>query len=371
MNDLTEFPESGRLRTLHVDLGRRWRGGQSQALLLASGLRDRGHAAELLAVVGSPLAARAGAAGLDTWLVAPGASRLRAALKLRKLLQRRCFDVIHCHDAHGLAAAWLAGAHRQAAVVASRRVAYPLSANVWGLARYRSARRIVAISRYVSDSVVACGIPPELVEIVYDGVLVPPLASDSERTEARRRWNPGPEAPLLGCVGYLLPEKGQEALIRALPLVRIRYPGCRLLLAGDGPCRSRLERLAAELGVTESAEFAGHVEDVAQVYRALDLFLFPSLAEPLGSALLAAMAHGLPPVAVACGAVPEIIEDGRNGLLVSSPDPAKIASAALRLLDDPPLAARLGVAARRTVEERFTASHMIEGTLALYRKIRS
>ena len=184
-------------------------------------------------------------------------------------------------------------------------------------------------------------------------------------------WNPGPEAPLLGCVGYLLPEKGQEALIRAMPILRKRRPGCRLLLAGDGPCRSDLERLAAGLDVTEAVCFAGHVEDVTQVYRALDLFLLPSLAEPLGSALLAAMAHGLPSVAVARGAVPEIIEDGRNGLLVSSPDPAGIASAALRLLDDPPLAARLGEASRRTIEERFSANRMIEGTLALYRRIKS
>jgi glycosyltransferase involved in cell wall biosynthesis len=369
MNDLTNLPARGRLRTLHVDLGRRWRGGQNQALLLACGLRDREHQAEMVAAAGSPLAERAGASGLRVHRVGPGVTRLRAALQLRRLLRRSQYDVVHCHDAHGLAAAWLGGAHRLTAVVASRRVAYPLSGTVWGLARYQRARRIVAVSRFVRESVLACGLSPEQVEVVYDGVEMPPLVSSQDRIDSRRQWGLDAEAPLLGCVGYLLPEKGQETLIRALPLIAERYPQCRLLLAGDGPCRSRLARLAAGFGVQQSVVFAGHVDDVARVYRALDVFLFPSLAEPLGSSLLAAMAHSRPCVAVGRGAVPEIIEDSRNGLLVAAPEPSEFAAALMRLLEDPPLASRLGATARRTVEEHFTANRMIEATLALYRRI--
>ena len=140
------------------------------------------------------------------------------------------------------------------------------------------------------------------------------------------------------------------------------------MLAGDGPCRARLERLAAELGVARAVEFAGHVEDVAAVYRSLDVFLFPSLAEPLGSALLTAMAYGLPVVARPSGAVPEVIEDGGNGLFASE-EPGAFAAAVLRLLDDAELAARLGAAARLTVEQQFSADAMIQGTLQVYHRV--
>jgi len=330
------------MTTLHVDLGRQWRGGQSQALLLMRGLLAMGYRAELVARAGSPLAKRALAAGI---CVHP----------LWHLLHTEPYALVHCHDAHGLTAAWLAGAGRQSRLVASRRVAYPLARNPLAKARYRAAR-IVAVSQFVKDSVIASGVPAGQVDVVYDGVELPDLAPP--RSPSRR----------LGCVGYLLPEKGQELLIRVLPLVLARYPDASLLLSGDGPCRAALERLAAELGVAHAVEFAGHVEDVAAVYRSLDVFLFPSLAEPLGSALLTAMAYGLPVVARAGGAVPEVIEDGGNGLLAGG-EPGAFAEAVLRLLDDAELAARLGGAARGTVEQRFSAEAMIQGTLQVYHRV--
>jgi glycosyltransferase involved in cell wall biosynthesis len=331
------------MTTLHVDLGRQWRGGQSQALLLMRGLVAMGHGADLVAREGSPLAKRALAAGLRVY-------------PLWHLLHTEPYALVHCHDAHGLTAAWLAGAARQSRLVASRRVAYPLARNPLARARYRAAR-IVAVSNFVRASVIASGVPPGQIDVVYDGVELPDLAPP--RGSSRR----------LGCVGYLLPEKGQELLIRALPPVLARYPDASLLLAGDGPCRTALERLAAELGVARAVEFAGHVEDVAAVYRSLDVFLFPSLAEPLGSALLTAMAYGLPVVARPGGAVPEVIEDGRNGLLAAGDEPGAFADAVLSLLDDAELAARLGAAARLAIEQRFSADAMIQGTLQVYHRV--
>ncbi len=331
------------MTTLHVDLGRQWRGGQSQALLLIRGLLQMGYSAELVARAGSPLATRALAVGVR---VHP----------LWHLLHTEPYALVHCHDAHGLTAAWAAGAARQSRLVASRRVAYPLARNPLAKARYRAAR-IVAVSNFVRASVIASGLPAGQVDVVYDGVELPELT-------------PSPSPSLrLGCVGYLLPEKGQELLIRALPLVVARVPDASLLLAGDGPCRARLERLASELGIARAVEFAGHVEDVATVYRSLDVFLFPSLAEPLGSALLTAMAYGLPVVARASGAVPEVIEDGANGLLVGGEEPGAFAQAVLRVLDDAALAARLGAAARLAVERRFSAGAMIQGTLQVYHRV--
>jgi glycosyltransferase involved in cell wall biosynthesis len=209
----------------------------------------------------------------------------------------------------------------------------------------------------------------EKVEIVYEGVEVPPPVSPEARRSARQRWGVSEEETLFGCVGYLLPEKGQKLIVRALASVRANFPSTRLLLAGDGPCRPQLEALARELGLENSVIFAGFIEDVSQVYAALDAFVFPSLAEPLGTSLLAAMAWGLPVIAVASGGVPEYVENGVLGLLVTHPDLRLFLVEALRLLSNHELTKRLGAAARDAIQNRFTADHMVENTLRVYEDV--
>src|SRR5262249_2188389 len=208
------------LTPLWVDLELDWRGGQSQALLALRGLRARGHPAELVALRESPLARRAGAEGIPVHVVGRRAARLQAALLLSRLLAGRRFEVLHANEAHALTAAWLAGAHRRVQLVASRRVAYRLKKNPLARARYHSARRILAISESVAGELRASGIPGEQVEVVHDGVEIPELPSPSQRRQARARWGVPDEGWLLGCVGHLLPTKGQHLLIRGLAALR-------------------------------------------------------------------------------------------------------------------------------------------------------
>ncbi len=354
---------------LFVDLETEWRGGQSQALLLLKGLYERGHAAELIAVKGSALGRRARREGIYVHSVNSNMKRLRAAVLIRSVLSDGRIELVHVNEPHALTAAWLAGAHRRVPLLVSRRVANPIKKGPLALGRYLAAERILAITEFVKKSVLESGVPAEFVQVVNEGVQVPSLPSAEARRAARTRWGVSEQESLFGCVGYLLPEKGQEFVVRALPAVRTKFPGARLLLAGDGPCRAQLEALARELGVENAVIFTGFVEEVSQVYAALDAFLFPSLAEPLGTSLLAAMAWGLPSVAVASGGVPEYVVNGVNGLLVAHPDQDLFSSEMLRLLTNSELAKRLGLAARATIEERFSADHMVDNTLALYQQV--
>ena len=354
---------------LIVDLEMEWRGGQNQALLTAKGMLERGHDAQLVAIRDSPLAQRATQAGIQVHEVAARAKRSRAALLLRKLLSENKFDVVHANEPHALTAAWFAGAHKRLPVVASRRVAYPLQKNAIARSRYLATSRILAVSRFVAASVVESGISADKVEVVYEGVEVPPAVAPEGRERARQRCGLAANERLLGCVGYLLPEKGQESVVRAMPEVRAKFPGTRLLLAGDGPCRARLEGLAKQLNLQSAVIFAGFVEDVAQVYAALDVFVFPSLAEPLGTSLLAAMAWGLPVLAVESGGVPEYVYDGENGVLIGESDPELAAGGLLRLLTSDSLRAEFGRKARRTIEDKFSAGRMVENTLNAYQKV--
>ncbi|MFZ0969410.1 MAG: glycosyltransferase family 4 protein [Candidatus Acidiferrales bacterium] len=358
------------ISSIHIDTRPDWRGGQNQVLLTLLGLRARGHAVELLALAGGALEKRALADGFIVRAIPPRSVRPGGARLLRKIMRTRRIDIIHAHDPHGLTIAWLASAHRRSALVAQRRVANPLTGGRIALARYRAARCIFAVSRFIAESVIRSGIDPQNVEVVYEGVELPAPPAAGEREQARESLGVAANEILLGCVGYLLPEKGQETLILAMPAILREFPNCRLILAGDGPCRRDLESLARKIGLAANAViFAGFVERIADVYRALDIFLFPSLAEPLGTSMLAAMSYGLPAISVASGGVPEMIEHGRNGLLVAAPDPAAFADATLRLLRSRDEAKRFGAAARATIAEKFTADRMVEATLERYNRI--
>jgi glycosyltransferase involved in cell wall biosynthesis len=254
-------------------------------------------------------------------------------------------------------------------VIASRRVAYPIKQNFLAFNRYLATSRVIAISRFVEASLLNSGIPAEQVEIVYEGVAVPSRATKREREQARRSWRIDAGQILVGCVGYLLPEKCQEQLVRALPSVREKFPEVRLLLAGDGPCRKMLEAMARDSGQQQAIVFAGFVEDIRQVYAALDVFAFPSLAEPLGTSLLAAMAWGLPVLAVSSGGVPEYVQHEVTGLLAAQAESNLLSAALLRMLGDKALMDKLGSQARRKIEDELSARHMVEGTVRAYERV--
>ena len=357
------------MHPLVVDLGRDYRGGQHQALLLVRGLLARGHTPELITLRDSLLARRAKDAGISVHGVSPGRRRLSAALVIRRLLRRRRVDVIHANEPHALSSAWLARAHHSVPLVVSRRIALPLSKNSFSLARYRAAGRIIAVSQFVRKSVLASGFAENCIEVIYDGEEIPAMISPADRDRARNRFAIPQESVCIGNVAAFVPEKGHVLLIRALADLRARFPQCVLLLPGEGPEKTKLREIVRQLRLEDVVKFPGFVSDIESVYAATDLFVFPSHEEPLGSSLLAAMAHGLPVVAFARGGVPEVVEDGKNGLLVKELDPVALAAAIKRLLSDPAEARRLGEAARETISARFSSDRMVDATLQVYERL--
>lgn len=357
------------MKVLLVDLETAWRGGQNQALLLLKGLHARGHAAELVAANASALGERAAASGVPVHLVSRGMLRLPAALRVRELMRSGRFNVVHANEAHAVSAAWLARAHKSVPLVISRRVGYPIGKSRLARARYEAAARIVANSKWVAEQAAASGAPREKLTVVHEGAEIPPRFTSEQRQGARRRWEIADRAPLLGCVGVLLPDKGQEWLIRALAELRKEFPAAKLLLAGDGPCRARLESLARELGAAEAVIFAGFVADVENVYAALDVFLLPSFFEALNNSLLAAMAYEIPSIAFERGALGEIIENGKSGFLVEAADVVALQNAITAILRDAAGAKKIGEAGRQRVEDNFSADRMVEGMIRLYERV--
>jgi glycosyltransferase involved in cell wall biosynthesis len=324
----------------------------------------------LIAVLDSLLAIRAEDAGIPVHSIYPGRRRLDAALLIRRLVQEQLVDVVHANEPHALTSTWLARAHRSVPVIAARRIALPLSPGSFSLARYRAAARIVAVSHFVEKSVLASGISSDCVEVIYDGVEIPPEISRADRGRARTSLRIPHDSPCIGNVAAFVPEKGHAILLRAFAELRKKpeasFPACILLLRGEGPEQAHIQELARDLKVSDAVIFASPEAEITKVLAAMDVFVFPSHEEPLGSALLAAMAHGLPVVAIGQGGVPEVVEDGKNGVLVNSLEPAALAAAIALLLANPEAAHLTGKVARETICARFSADHMVDATLQLY-----
>lgn len=356
------------MRILYVDLEREWRGGQSQALLTLRGLRDRQLPVELVAARDSSLARRSREAGITVHAVARFGLRARAAAAMRKLLSKDSWDLVHLNEPHALTAAWLADAHKKLPLLFSRRIGFPLREGWVSRARYEAVERFLANSKQVAQSLLDCGIVPERISIVNEGVEITQLPSLERRSRARSRWGAEDHEFLFGCVGVFVPEKGQRHLIEALAEVRRSHPQARLMLAGDGHCRGELEALAKRLGQSEAVLFPGFVNEVAEVYEALDAFVFPSEFEGLGTALQAAMAAGLPSISTKRGALAEVVDHERTAL-VAEPNGQEFAAAMLRVMTDAGLRGRLSEAGRREVEERFSAERMVERTHEVYEDV--
>jgi glycosyltransferase involved in cell wall biosynthesis len=292
-----------------------------------------------------------------------------AARLLRRLVAEHRFDIIHANEAHALTAAWFAQAHHHAPLVAARRVVFPLSRGRLALARYRAAACILAVSRAVREQLLAAGLDPARVEIVADGVEMHPRASADERRQARRRWGIAEDERVVAYVAAFSAEKGHALLLDVFAQLSCALPRCRLLLTGDGPLRAELEHKTRALNLTPAVIFTGFVEDLPSIYAACDVFLFPSVNEGLGTSLLGAMACALPVAAFAVGGIADVVEDGRNGLLVRKITAPALAAAAARLFDDAILARRLGDAARDTIAARFTADRMVQETVDVFARL--
>jgi phosphatidylinositol alpha-1,6-mannosyltransferase len=177
------------------------------------------------------------------------------------------------------------------------------------------------------------------------------------------------DRPVIVCVSRLVPRKGQDALIRALPAVRQRVPGAALLLVRGGPDRARLTRLAHRLGVAEHVVFTGSVpwEELPAHYAAGDVFAMPCRTrtagldvEGLGIVYLEASATGLPVVAGDSGGAPDAVRDGETGYVVGGRDVTALTERLVGLLTDRELAARLGAAGRAWVEQRWRWENQAE-----------
>ncbi|GIF13136.1 glycosyltransferase family 4 protein [Actinoplanes teichomyceticus] len=310
------------------------------------------------------------------WAMAFNHTLTRAALRAAR---GRRYDVVHAHD-------WLA-AH--AAVTLRDHLDVPLVATVhatesgrhqgWLPAAHNrtiddierwlcaEAARVIVCSQYMRGEVTRLfGVPAERTEVVRNGVDALRWRARPRAVAAARAEHAGPDGPLISFAGRLVYEKGVQHLLAAAPRLRDRFPGLRVVIAGDGPYRAELAGLAGP-GVTFAGFLTGH--DLTALMAASDCYVVPSIYEPFGMVALEAAAAGTPVAVSSTGGLAEIVEHGVTGVRFAPGEPDALAEAVGSVLGDLEYARALARQARVRVREEYHWPAIAAHTAAVYRGV--
>jgi glycosyltransferase involved in cell wall biosynthesis len=221
----------------------------------------------------------------------------------------------------------------------------------------------------VKKVLVEGGIDPRIIEIVPDGIDFSTHAGEKKSDYLRRELSLDADSYLVGIVAHLTDHKGHTYLIQATKILKERAPKIKIIVVGEGPLMMDLTKQSRQIRVEDVVFFLGFRNDVPQILASLDLFVLSSYLEGMGSSIMDAMAHKLPVVATRVGGIPEVVIDGKTGLLVPPRKPEALAEAILKIYHDPSLALRFGQMGYEVVHQNFSAESMATRILGVYHRL--
>lgn len=287
---------------------------------------------------------------------------VKASLALKKVIQQEKIEVVHAQflrENYIAVLAKLLGA--QAKVIWSYHVDVAMGPHIKFLNRIvtKFNYKVIAVSNFMGDKLALKGVGYSKYQVIYNGV------PDKGVIEKQQIIN---QPPIISVVGRLSAEKGHAFLIEALDLLDKKYPDfewiCKVF--GDGTNRQELERLVETKGLVEKVQFFGHTNEIDQVYRDTDLIVIPSENEALSYVGIEAMSYGIPIVGTAVGGIPEVVENGATGYLVSFGDEETMAEKIYKVLTDEEIYRMMSKNGKANFMTKFQTSTMIDKTFELY-----
>lgn len=327
-------------------------------------IQDRGELAAEVESLGIPV--------ISLGLMNKGGFDSRAKPAIVDLIKQHQIDLVHSHLYHanlyGRLAAKKAGVPAIISIhnTYARRKWYRHLINRW-LSRYTA--KIIAVSEDIRQDVVKYdGVHDDKIVTLPNGIDLDRVRTNISRDQARARLGYGDEHFLIGVVGRLEKQKGHIHLIRAIAALtqQNKLTNIRVLVAGDGRLRADLEQATDDLGIGGQVNFLGTRKDMAEILRALDLFVMPSLWEGLSLAMLEGMAAELPVIISDVGGAGEVLHENTYGVRTPPGDEVALAQAIVDLAENPEKRAILATKARTRVEEAYSAETMVRKLEAIY-----
>lgn len=296
--------------------------------------------------------------------------------ELRRAIRENQPDIVHSRNwgaIEAVAGARLAGnckvIHSEHGFEAGASAQEPFRRRIFRRLTFELADRVLCVSNQLRNfHARQTGFSASRITVIHNGVDSERFCPDAAaRVRVRREFGIGENEFCIGCVGNLLPVKDHRTLLDALGRLGDAASGWRVLIAGEGPERPDLERLAHGLPGRSRISFPGRIQDVPELLNAFDVYVLPSLNEGISNSLLEAMATGLPAIASQVGGNPEVVEDNSSGLLFPAGEASCLSEHLLRLNAQRGLRTQLGEAARRRAREEFSIRSMVEKYEGLYR----
>ncbi len=359
------------MNILIINSSKAYGGLENQTLHLARALLARGHGIVLGCAAGSPVYENALRSGVPVEDIAfRNSGDLIAACRMRAAVRRRNPEVVAATMGKEYWPVALTAKLAGRKVVFIRHMADPLKKSTRQLVRM-AVDNVVAVSGFVRDGLLETGLPAGRISVVHNGIEPGRFAPQpGVRDAVRSDFHFSDGDLVIGAAGALNAGKGLFVLLEAASRLQREHPQLKikLLMAGEGEGRGALERKAGALGV--DAVFSGRRLDMERIYHAMDIFVFPSICrETFGMVVIEAMAAGLPVIASSVGGVPEIVENGENGILVPPGDPDSLARAIGLVAEEAGLAQRLAANGKKSVETRFSAQAMAASFESVLKKI--
>lgn len=365
------------MNILHTECGLNWGGQEYRTLLEVEWLNRHGHRAWAACDPRSEMFRRGKARGAA---VLPVSMRSNADFDGLAALWRHCrrekVEVVHTHGPKDSWMCWplhLAGW----TVVRSRHITVPIKPGfAHGFIYRHGCRRVIATAAVIRETLVwVNGLDPARVDVVGEGVDLDEFSPSADGAAFREEFGVSANAPFLGIIAMMRGDKGHRYFLDAAFEVLKTHPEARFALVGEGIGGRRVERECREriaaAGEEKRILMTGYRDDIPRVMAGLDLVVVASVEVEAQSRIVPqAFATRRAVVATRVGGIPELVEDGVNGLLAPPGDGAALAAAMRRLLDDPALRERLAAAGYATAKARLSMERMMRDTLAVYARAR-
>lgn len=235
----------------------------------------------------------------------------------------------------------------------------------------RTFSMVVVVSEALKQEVLNYGIPQNKIAVINNGINVNRFQNAHNSLGLRKTFGISEDEKIIGTVSRLTAEKGHVHLLKAAKNIITEFPHVKFLIIGDGPLKKELEGISSMLQLEGKVIFAGLRKEIPDILGFMNIFVLPSLTEGTPMALLEAMAAGKPLIASRVGAIPKIIEHGRNGVLVEPGNSESLCSAITDLLRNPQKANTIALAGLKTINNKFSSQRMAEDYRQVYQKMLS
>lgn len=361
------------MKILHIINSLDCGGLEKFAIDLCVELNKRGHQAEILCLnKGGDLNKVAKDSHLKvTELNKKDGLDINLIFELSKFIRANRFDIIHTHNMAPLIYGTLASRLAfNSNLINTRHGRETKTVNplIWAL-----NQKIVAISNDAKERMLKCNrMNPKKAFVIHNGTELKTFdikLSSEDKLQFKKQLGLRDDTLILGNIGRLAKEKDQGTLIKAVKKMVAKKNKVELIIVGDGPLNKELKSLVQELNCAESIKFLGYRDDISKLLQIIDVFILSSYTEGISLTLLEAMAAGKPIVATKVGGNPEVVDDGKTGILVPCGFPERIESAVMRFYANRSLIPEFAEAGRKRAYELFSLQNMTDKYEDLYRQI--